>query len=332
MSDLISIIIPIYNVETYLKKCIESIIHQSYFNLEIILVDDGSTDKSGEICEEYSKRDQRIKVIHKANGGISSARNEGLKVASGEYICFVDSDDYVELDMYQSLYELIKENQADISMVSFFEESQNKPIKCKDSNRLLIYENEIILQELLINKNLQNVVWNKMFSKRLFSKISFPEGIIYEDIGTTFYLFEKAKKLVYLEVPKYHHVIRNGSAIETKSIKSCIDLLNVIYDRFLYIEEKHPMLRIYNAYSFALYMIKSYSEMLCSDFDEETVKEYDIFYCRNYKILVQQINEYEKDIVVFLTTFQKTILYMILYDRIVTQNMIREICKKEKGN
>ena len=331
MSEKISIIIPIYNVEQYLEKCIESVIHQTYNNLEIILVDDGSSDKSGEICNQYAMIDKRIRVIHKDNGGISSARNEGLKVATGEYICFMDSDDYLELDMYETLYELIKENDADISMVSFFEEVPNMPAKCKNSMKKHIYEDDVILQELLINKNLQNVVWNKMFAKKLFEGIVFPEGIIYEDIGTTFYIFEKANKLVYLEVPKYHHIIRNGSAIETKSIKSCIDLLNVIYERYLYIQKMHSALEVYNAYSFALYMIKSYSEMVCDEFDDESIAEYEIIYERNYKTFLNILKKYKNDIDLRLAEFQKAILSMILKDRFGNRDKIKDIWKKENG-
>ena len=116
--DLISVIIPIYNVEQYLKECLESVINQTYRNLEIILVDDGSKDKSGKICDEYKNKDERIKVVHKENGGLSDARNAGMKIATGKYIQFIDSDDFIDKDMIETLYNLIIENEADISMCS----------------------------------------------------------------------------------------------------------------------------------------------------------------------------------------------------------------------
>ncbi len=130
---LISIIIPVYNVERYLRECIDSIIAQTYKNLEIILVDDGSSDKSGEICDEYSKKDSRIKVIHKKNGGLSDARNVALDIAKGDYIGFIDSDDYIEKDMFQILYNLAEEYNAEISSISFYKMLENKVISVRNS-------------------------------------------------------------------------------------------------------------------------------------------------------------------------------------------------------
>lgn len=130
---LISIIIPVYNVERYLRECIDSIIAQTYKNLEIILVDDGSSDKSGEICDEYSKKDSRIKVIYKKNGGLSDARNVALDIAKGDYIGFIDSDDYIEKDMFQILYNLAEEYNAEISSISFYKMLENKVISVRNS-------------------------------------------------------------------------------------------------------------------------------------------------------------------------------------------------------
>ncbi len=130
---LISIIIPVYNVERYLRECIDSIIAQTYKNLEIILVDDGSSDKSGEICDEYSKKDSRIKVIHKKNGGLSDARNVALDITKGDYIGFIDSDDYIEKDMFQILYNLAEEYNAEISSISFYKMLENKVISVRNS-------------------------------------------------------------------------------------------------------------------------------------------------------------------------------------------------------
>lgn len=130
---LISIIIPVYNVQNYLRECIDSVIAQTYKNLEIILVDDGSPDKSGEICDEYSKKDARIKVIHKENGGLSDARNVALDIAKGEYIGFIDSDDYVEKDMFETLHTLAVEHNAEISSISFYKTLENEVIDVRNS-------------------------------------------------------------------------------------------------------------------------------------------------------------------------------------------------------
>ena len=135
-NSLISVIVPIYKSEKYLEKCIESIIGQTYKNIEIILVDDGSEDRCGEICDAYSLKDNRIKVIHKKNGGISDARNAGLDIATGEYIGFVDSDDYIANDMLETLLGLSKQYMADISCVSYYELIDNSVIAGKDSRRI----------------------------------------------------------------------------------------------------------------------------------------------------------------------------------------------------
>ena len=331
MSDLISVIIPVYNVEKYIKKCLNSVINQTYKNLEIILVDDGSTDNSREICDNYARQDNRIKVIHKKNGGLSSARNEALKIATGFYIGFVDSDDYIEPDMYQVLYNLIKKNNADISMVSFYEETHDKVLKEKNSKKLYLYENLDILKELLINKNLQNTVWNKLYSKKLFETIRFPTGKNYEDIGTTYFLFEKSKKLVYLEIPKYHHLTRIDSICGIRNVQTRIDLLNVIYDRYLYLKDKKPTLNIYNAYSFVLYMLISYEDIAYSNVDKDTFDKYDFYFNRNYKHLVDIINNYEKDIISYFTNYQKALLYLILYDKDNSKLLIKELYNKQQN-
>ena len=169
-SELISLIIPVHNVEKYLYECIESVICQTYTNLEIILIDDGSKDKSGEICEEYGKKDNRIIVIHQENGGVSSARNIGLEVAKGKYISFVDSDDYIEKTFIEELYKKIKENDAQISMCGLN--------KIDDNNEILGtygYSKDFIDgRELLENKYIQDgYLWNKLYSAEIWKNQRF---------------------------------------------------------------------------------------------------------------------------------------------------------------
>ena len=207
MSDLISIIIPVYNVEKYLERCVKSVINQTYKNLEIILVDDGAKDNSGKMCDELSKLDSRIKVIHKENGGLSDARNFGLKIATGDYIGFVDSDDYIADDMYETLYYTIKNNNADISIVSFYEMYKEKVIGVRDSGNLEILSKQEAMKELLIDTKIQSYAWNKLFKKELFNDLKFPTGKNFEDIATTLLLFEKCDKVALLEKPDRKSVV-----------------------------------------------------------------------------------------------------------------------------
>ena len=168
MSKLISVIVPVYNVEKYLEKCVSSIVNQTYKNLEIMLVDDGSTDSSGKMCDEFAKKDDRIKVIHKPNGGLSDARNSALKIAKGDYIGFVDSDDYIADDMFETLCDLMEDNNSDISIVSFYEIYNNKLIGVRDSKELENMTKLEAMKELLIDSKIQSYAWNKLFKRELF--------------------------------------------------------------------------------------------------------------------------------------------------------------------
>ena len=162
--DLISVIVPVYNVEKYLDKCIQSIVDQTYTNLEIILVDDGSPDNSGAICDEWAEKDNRIKVIHKANGGLSDARNAGLDIATGEYIAFVDSDDYIELDFYDKLYNVIKATNCDISICNLRKVYENNNVSVNNCDTFEITEYSTTeAMSALIDDKIRQVVWNKLY-------------------------------------------------------------------------------------------------------------------------------------------------------------------------
>ena len=280
MNELISIIVPVYKVEPYIKRCVQSIIEQSYKNIEIILVDDGSPDKSGEICDEFSKKDERIKVIHKPNGGLSDARNAGLKIAKGEYIGFVDSDDYIENDMFECLYKLCTENKAQISIVSYYEYYNGKLISVRKNDKLEKFNKTEAIKELLIDSKIQSYAWNKLFKRELFDGIIFPTNKNFEDIATTLLLFEKAEKVVLLEEPKYHYLRRNDSIIGKKNYKTYNDYLNVTYDKFFYLDGKYHELDLYNAYNFVINMIWVYTIIVTFDLDDvyrEFEKKYPLF-------------------------------------------------------
>lgn len=244
MKDTISIIIPVYNVEKYLKKCIKSIINQTYTNIEIILVDDGSTDNSGKICDELKNKDSRIVVIHKKNGGLSEARNVGIENATGKYIAFVDSDDYILNDMYEILYRNLIENDADISICKYIYIKEEDKIDLKtDTNNIIIMNNLHAMKELLLNKMITNHAWNKLYKKEIFDNIKFSVGKKYEDIDVMYLLFEKSRKIVYQDITRYIYINREGSILHNKNPKLIQDYITIINNRYEYLSQRYKKLK-----------------------------------------------------------------------------------------
>lgn len=242
--SLISVIVPVYNVKDYVGKCLDSICSQTYKNIEIIVVDDGSTDGSGVICDMYAAKDRRIKVMHCDNGGLSTARNRGIAVARGEYIAFVDSDDWLEKVMYQSLYEGIKQHDADVSVCSFYYDYPDRSRAKCNSNKAYLWTGREALHQLLSGKRLKPMVWDKLYKRSLFDEIKFPDGRIFEDAATTYKIFAKAKKVFFFERPYYHYICnRPGSIMSQKFYNGEKNLLmfDTVKERshFLYHYDRH---------------------------------------------------------------------------------------------
>lgn len=207
---LISIIVPIYKVEAYLPRCVDSILRQTYRNLEIILIDDGSPDKCPEICDSYIQKDSRIQVIHKKNGGLSDARNAGLDVAKGEFIAFIDSDDYVHPEMISTLFSLLKDNGSDISVCNFtpFTEktspSNKKPVICTLSGKAAaqrLYQSQFATQTV--------VAWDKLYKRKLFDHLRFEVGKFNEDEFFTYQVLFLAQKVTFTTQELYYYFIRD---------------------------------------------------------------------------------------------------------------------------
>lgn len=211
--DLISIIVPIFNSEKYLRKCIESIINQTYANLEIILVDDGSSDDSLNICNEYAMKYKNIKVISNINQGVSEARNKGLKKAKGNFIGFVDSDDTIHPQMYEILMKVLKTNNADISCCSFYINCENNyKIREDIINVVYSFNNEESINLLYGDIALEmSVLWNKLYKKYLFENIEFPRNRIHEDQSVLYKLLYKSNKFVYINEKLYFYIKRENS-------------------------------------------------------------------------------------------------------------------------
>lgn len=250
---LVSIIVPIYNVEKYVERCIDSIINQTLKEIEIILVDDGSTDNSGKICDEYARRDERIKVIHKKNGGQCSARNVGLDIAKGEYIGFVDSDDFIKLYMYEILYLQINKYNADIIKCNFVDVIDGQIKQYEESNLTTIYDTEkafynFINEPYRFNKHFKAIMWDGLYKTKLFEEIRFPEGFIYEEGYVLPKLFLKSNKLVHLDKNLYYYVKNKkgtmAQGLNENGLKSIDDWKEIHY--LLY--DKYPMLNKYTAY------------------------------------------------------------------------------------
>ena len=272
----ISIIVPVYNVEKYLENCIESILNQTFKDFELILVDDGSTDNSSKICDIYEKKDSRIKVIHKNNGGLSSARNAGLDIACGKYVGFVDSDDYIHYQMYEKLYSQIIKNKADISICGFqkvkeFEKGLLSTHKFYE--KVELFNNIEALEQLYCKYSTEFVVsWNKLYIKTLFKDIKFKEGAIHEDEFIIHQLLYKVNKVVYNNEKLYFYLQRKGSIVNSEAkvyqidkIYALSDRIKFFYDKNLtdltYKTEKIYMWKIFSVYSY-LNNFYSSSELL----------------------------------------------------------------------
>lgn len=220
MTPKISVIVPVYNVEKYLSRCVNSILAQSFLDFELILIDDGSTDESGRICDEYAEKDSRIKVFHKKNGGLSSARNEGIEYARGSYISFVDSDDWVSPDYLEYLFLLIKKYDADVVSAAYALTCNTK-IDFLSTEKIKVlngYSNilQFYLKEDKLNKKNDFSVWIKLYRKELFDKIKFPNGKIYEDNIVNFKILKQCSRYVKSSKIIYAYFQRPKSITKSK--------------------------------------------------------------------------------------------------------------------
>ena len=216
-TPLISVIVPVYRVEEYLERCVKSILSQTYKNLEVILVDDGSPDQCPAICDACAEKDVRVKVIHQENKGLSGARNAGIDAASGEYLAFVDSDDYVSPHFIEELYQLLQDTDCAIGQCRFSYVKGDGLVEEGDS-AFCIYRGESLMEQLYGPEEKATcfvVAWNKLYRAELFKEtgIRYPEGRIHEDEATTYRLFHEAKKLAFLDRALYGYYTENGGSI-----------------------------------------------------------------------------------------------------------------------
>lgn len=236
-NPLISIIVPVYKVEKYLDRCVESIVNQTYKNLEIILVDDGSPDNCPQMCDNWAEQDNRIKVIHKTNDGLANARNSGIEICNGDYVMFVDSDDYIEPDMVEFLLNLSAKYNADVSRCGFYYEYENghKESESRDYSIKEPGEKEIIC-DLLTGGHLAGVIWNKLYKKDIFKSHRYNKiDNCAEDIMFNYRIYRDKPKTVFCDEPKYDYLIRENSITNQKFSYGAFDIIRakkIAYEDF----------------------------------------------------------------------------------------------------
>lgn len=264
---LISVIIPVYQVEEYLARCVESVRNQSYQKLEIILVDDGSKDRSGEICESYACQDERIRVFHKPNGGLSDARNYGIDRARGEYLAFVDSDDFVAYDFIEILLKNCLENQCEISVCDFERVTGNR-LADDGKRNIRVYSKVEALSELCENNGnhvLMTVAWNKLYKKDLFDGIRYPVGKLHEDEATTYKLIDRTSGIAVTAQKLYGYYMSPSSIMRSDYHKKRLDIVGILLERMQYFHDKGQFqleIKVKNQLSYTLiyhyYNVKRY--------------------------------------------------------------------------
>lgn len=245
MSSLISIVVPIYNVEQYLQKCVDSLINQTYKNLEIILVDDGSPDNCPKICDEYAKQDSRIKVIHKENGGLSDARNAGMKIATGEYILFIDSDDWIKSEMIEDMYNRMIEDNSDlVSSGVLWVDEDGVEIRNATVSENCVLNTEQAMSELINDGKLKQHVWNKLYKADLIKNIPFDKGKYHEDVFWSYKVIGEAERISIEKNSYYFYVQRSESIMGEKYSAKRLDALDAMELRCEYMKERFP--KLYN--------------------------------------------------------------------------------------
>lgn len=317
MKDIkISVIVPVYKVEKYLRKCVDSILAQSFADFEIILVDDGSPDNCGKICDEYALKDNRIKVIHKENGGLSDARNAGIKISKGEYLSFIDSDDYIAPDFLEILYKLVCENKANIAVCDAIVVKEDETAEFDILEKYELMDKNLALVEMVYDRKFSVNTWNKLYKKELFEEILFPKGLLYEDLATTYKLVDKSNKVVYTQAKLYAYVQRGGSIMGQtgyKMKKDKVEIVDEMTDYFAENSDKRLFAGIFNYLVSDVYKMASVGNLVSS---KEYRKELKKWYEKNKSSI--KTNQYisKKDKFILKLAVKHTKFLQFLYFRV----------------
>lgn len=283
--DKISVIIPVYNVREYIGRCLESVLSQSFSNLEIICVDDGSTDESGDICEQYMRRDNRVRVFHLKNGGVSAARNFALTQMTGEWFAYVDADDWLESDFFEILYRNARQNTCDISACGFFRSSKFCIGEKNGNSRIYLFHSseECIHNYICAGDSMQGMVWNKLYRSAIFRKIRFNTDVkVNEDCLYTYDVMRLCKKACLTNEKLYHWFYRKNSACHSKPISIDFSPANVfmeLYEKTLVLKDENVSNSLKKNYVCAIIKLLMYAKYYNSDKTVKTAKKR----CKNWK-------------------------------------------------
>lgn len=298
---MITVIIPVYNVERFLDRCIDSVIGQSYRDLEIILVDDGSTDRSGIMCDKWAKKDKRIKVIHQTNAGLSGARNSGIDIAAGRYISFIDSDDYILPEYFEYLLKLITDYNADMSVCQLVDVDEKDNVIQTHSieGEYLLEDTEKCMNDFFNAKAIDTTAWRKLYKSELFleTNIRYPIGFYHEDVFTTYKIIDHCNKIIVGNRALYAYRKRSGSIVNSSFSRKHLDGVYGKIEIFNYIIEKYPQLSeraacgiIYSANQCVIKIINSNNTTLeFQEYLQGIYREYGKYYLKSNNKLVKKI-------------------------------------------
>lgn len=329
MEEKISVIITVYNLENYLDKCIESIINQTYTNLEIIIIDDESSDNSNLICQKWVKKDKRIQYFYIKHVGVSGAKNIGLKKATSKYISFIDGDDYIEKDFYEIMYNNLIEKKCDMAICNLKTKVKNKIYKKKSKNdgKIIKISREILIKELL-TENIKSYFQVCLFKKELFYNIEFPKDRKYEDIATSYKVFNNANNIVYINKQLFIYNYRENSITNNIKEDNILDQIKSIDERYQFINkyyyeysDENNLNRIKNIYRYYSNIAKFLGINMFNK--RELIEEYE-FYRNNYKKYNKRIKKHR--ILYEILFYNKKLFYYIIkfYNKFTNKNNIHK--------
>lgn len=295
LKEKVSVIVPIYNVEQYLRQCLDSIIKQTYKNIEIILVNDGSPDESGAIADEYKAKDERIKLIHKENGGLSDARNQGMKEATGEFTMFVDSDDWLNLSTIETMIHTCLHLKADVIQSAFYYTYQDKLLidrrYLEKSKEPITLNRQELMSELVRNKYVKNFAWGKLYKTKLIKDIPFKKGVLFEDVFWAHQVMHRVKTYAILNDVFYYYRQRDDSIVSAYSPRN-LDMIQGLKERHTFIKRHYTTLTS-ESYKNILKMNLIHYHLLQrhkeKDADKMHRKEIQFYIKSNYEKLKQSV-------------------------------------------